>query len=455
VRRYLALFLGLMFVLGFATSAFAITAEIPSDTQAVVAKGTTQITLGGRILARGWYVDNLSANLPANAESAAAYTTNVFLTVDAKVSENVRGFLELETSNNMAGTSGIFFWGNHDTKPYAELLFRQAWIQYSGSGLIGVPAGIKAGHQLLALGEKQFLRHERFGDDAILVFVAPTKELSIAALTAKLAEGDYKIHRDDIDGYVLLGTYKLDKNNTLGLNYTLIHSDAGAAPPVYKSLNFQNLGVHANGKVTGLSYAVEGDLQFGKMDGLVAAEDQKFRGYGIFAKLGYKVDPVNLRASFAMGSGDSDATDNKNKEFQTLVGMDTQSFIARFPNYTQIYERATRTAANNQSITGNIRTTGIANTTYYNIGMDVKPTKDLSLSLDGYILRATKAWTAGQKKDMGTEVDFTGSYKLAKNLSYFITAATFNPGDYYATSGFSGVADKTINLVVHGLDLRF
>ncbi len=60
MKKYLALILGVLFVLSFAASAFAIHAEIPSETQAVVAKGSTQITLGGEIRTRGWWQDNIT-----------------------------------------------------------------------------------------------------------------------------------------------------------------------------------------------------------------------------------------------------------------------------------------------------------------------------------------------------------------------------------------------------------
>lgn len=453
LRKYIVIVLGILLLLSFTALAYA----------------EQDVKLGGRILIRGWYLDNVTGSLPTKTESQARYSTNVFIVIDAKVAENVQGFLELETCDNTSGTSGLYTWGTqtNDQKPLAYLFFRQAWIQYKGSGLLGVPAGIKAGHQLLTLGEKQFLRHERFGDDAIFVFVEPSKELFVGALTAKLSEGTATVHSDDIDAYALLGTYKLDKDNTAGLNLTWVKSDATTPiGTVVDSLNFYNLGLHANGLISGVTYAAEFDTQFGKAENIAGVGDRKFHGYGIFAKLGYKVDPVNLRVSFAMGSGDTDSTDNKNKEFQTTVGplSDAQSLYARFPNYTLVYERATRSAASavagngsqGQLLSNNTRTTGIANTTYYNAGLDIAPVKDLSLSLDGYLLRATRAWQSGQSKNVGTEVDAKVSYKLAKNLTYFVEGGVFSPGKYY-TTGTSPLATekKTATLLVHGLNLTF
>ncbi len=460
MRKYLAIVLSVIFILSFAVTAFA----IHETGEPAISKGA-QIILGGKILVRGWYFDNVNGILPTSTQSQAMYSTNANIMIDANVSDNVRGFMELETSNGAAGNpdSGLYYWGSIDTKPAADLFFRQLWIQYTGSGLLGAPAGIKAGHMPITLGEKQFLCNERFGDDAILLWVDPTKEVHLVLGTTKLVEGNNAVHSDDLDGYVLIATYMVNKDNTIGLNYTLVHSDGlsnvTTGVPTVDKLNFDNLGLHANGKISGLVYAAEVDFQFGKLDGLTAASDKKFSGYGIFAKLGYMVDPVNLRASFAMGSGDSDLTNDKNKEFQTLQGPDAIGATARLVHYTQIYERTIRTAANAQTLTGAVRTNGIANTTYYNLGMDVNPTKEISLSLDGFIIRATKAWQADQSKSVGSEVDFKGTYKFAKNLSYFVEAGVFTPGKFYTTGAAPvngvGVDKKTVTQAVHGLLLTF
>jgi hypothetical protein len=457
VRKYLAIVLGVLFILSFTATAFA----IHETGEPAISKGA-QIVLGGKILVRGWYFDNASSSyLPTSTDSQAMYSTNANIMIDANVSDNVRGFMELETSSGDNPDSGLYYWGSIDTKPKADLYFRQLWIQYTGSG-IGAPSGIKAGHMPITLGEKQFLCNERFGDDAILLWVDPTKEVHLVLGTTKLSEGLNTVHSDDLDGYVLIATYMVNKDNTIGLNYTFVHTDGldldGAGPLTTDKLNFDNLGLHANGKVSGLTYAAEVDFQFGKLDGLTAASDKKFSGYGIFAKLGYMVDPVGLRASFAMGSGDSDPSNDKNKEFQTLQGPDAVGATARLVHYTQIYERTIRTAANEQTLTGAVRNNGIANTTYYNLGMDVNPTKEINLSLDGFIIRATKAWQADQSKSVGSEVDFKGTYKIAKNLSYFVEAGVFTPGKFYTTGALpvnQGADKKTVTQAVHGLLLTF
>ncbi len=490
MRKYFAVLLGVLLILSFAVTAFA--------------EDKTDITIGGKILIRGWYWNNVSGAsgsnvLPVDGESAAAYSTNVNLTVDAKVADNIRGLVELETASAGSKNSGLFYWGDkgygYDSKANADILIRQAWIQYTGAGL-GMPAGIKIGHMPISIGEKQFLNNERFGDDAILVWIDPTKELHIAAGTVKLNEGNVFSHTDDLDGYVLLATYALDKDNTIGANWVWAHSDGNcpssltdsgdtdddgnpilvpSASPNIDKLNFHNVGLHANGKVAGITYAAEADFQFGKLEALkdpgdivFPTSDLKAKGWAVMAKLGYQLDPVNLRAAFAMGSGDDDATDKDCKEFQTLQGPDYGA-TARLVHYTQIYERTVRTAAAFAALTtkpgGNTTNTGIANTTYYNLGFDVNPMKELSISLDGFLLRATETGAiedilseaAGEKvsvsKSLGWELDTKISYKLGKNLTYFIEAGIFKPGNFYEDA--FGTEDKTVTQAVHGLSLTF
>lgn len=448
MKKYLAVFLAVLFILSFAVAAFA--------------QDKPEVTLGGELRARGWYLDNVdSVYLPVKTDSQAWYDYRVRLNVAAKVTDNTSAFVQLETATESSGVtknnSDWYQWETWNTKPPANMTLRQAYITHKGSGLLGVPVGIKVGHMLLAVGEKQFLDHTKYGDDAILVWTDPTKDLHIGLAIAKAVEKDPANHGDDIDAYILLGTYKLDKDNTIGLNYTWIKSDDKTPQTISgaDSFSFQNLGLHANGNIAGLVYAAEVATQFGKI-GMVSEDDTKFKGYGIMAKLGYKLDPVNLRASFAFGSGDSDPDDDENNEFQTTLGRDV--------HYTFNYEYTVRTAvpalasngSQGQVITGLKRNTGIANTTYYNLGVDYSPVKDLSLMLDGFIIRATKVFDSEQSKNVGSEVDLGITYKIDKNLTYSVTAGVFWPGKFY-TEGGSPLVDekKTVTQAVHALTLSF
>jgi hypothetical protein len=451
LRKFIFIVLSVLLVLSFTALALA---EEP------------QIKLGGRILARGWLINNIDGfgdtdGIPVDTGSTAFYTTNAYLTVDAKITDNLQAYMELETAGGDNRQSGLYIWGAHDQKPFADLWFRQLWLQYTGSGLLGCSSGIKVGHQLLTLGEKQFYNMERFGTDAIVVFTEPTKELFLGALTAKQYEGGINRSGDDIDAYAILGTYKMDKDNTLGLFVADVHtSDYVLAPAIVDGVDLWNVGLHGNGKIMNmLTWAAEADFQFGQLEER-GGEDEDFGGWAIMAKLGYEVPaaPLTIRGSFVYGSGDDNADNDNIDEFQFVGPFDSESAIARFPHYTQIYERSINTAAFEQVFSGPDRNTGTANTTYYNLGIDYMPMKELTFSLDGFYLQATETalWEdlVGHSVDdsLGWEVDFKGSWKITKNLTYFVEAGWFNPGNFYDdVYGDS----KNATQVIHGLNITF
>ncbi len=454
MKKYLSVILAVVLVLGFSASAFAIHASIPAETTAVGSVKDVQVNLGGEIRIRGWYQDNITNAAGANAttgfpysgNSQARYDQRVRLAVDVKAGPNVSGKIHLETGSVGAAdgnSTDVTMWG---ALPSAEGGRKQAnldtvleaWIAYTGSGLFGVPAGMKIGHMPVIIGAGQFFDHRRYGDDGILFVLEPVKELELNLLTLKLREGAAADNTDDADLYSLMGVYKLDKDNTVGLNYTYINlSDT--------KTKFQNAGLFARGKMMGLGYRATADMQFGD---IASISGTKFKARGVGATLGlnYKLDPVTLRGSFAYGSGDSNPLDNKNKAFQTLV--------ANVINYTVVYEYRVNSAAGGLG-------TGIANTTYYNLGVDYSPMKDLNLALDLFILRASKRSsptpnTIGHDKEIGTEVDLKATYKVAKNLTYFINSGILFAGDFYKAAS-AGPASDPKNAIVfhHGLTLSF
>lgn len=491
MKKYLVLVLGMVFILGFTASAFALHAEIPSETQAMVAKGTTQVTMGGELRVRGWYLKNANGvrraqSVPVDGNSQSWYDQRVRLSLNIEASKNTSGFIHLESNPGSSTTSDVYTWGSLNQKAsgtgYSDLNFLEAWILYKGTGL-GFPAGLKIGHMPLALGEKQFLDHTKFGDDAIVFFMDPTKQLHVGLLTTKFSEGSTALRANgnssDINGYVALATYKVG-GGTFGVNYTYVDDQTGAA-----FANLQNLGLHASGKAGIVSYKAEYDQQFGdapdggdndgpnggKVDASRNANTgmgsnvraDRYKGYAYLLGLG--VTPTKMftiRGEYAYGSGDGATNDGDNEAFQTTLGNDI--------HYTQIFEYTTTTP-------GGARSTGLSNVTYYRAGIDVVPTKDLSISLDHFILRATKPMggvLAGGSEykrapvsgKIGTETDLKITYKLDKNLTYFIMAGYLDTGGWWHTSGNladdpdqgtnkNTANDRAITQAVHGLTLSF
>jgi hypothetical protein len=434
LRKFLAILISVLFVLSFAASSFAIHAEIPAETQAVVAKGATQITLGGLLRIRAWLGDGTDGGffstgtptvgtgaggmLPADlndSESASRWDQRFRIFVDAKVSPNVQGYIMLQ---------GDWVWGpaqNLGNNQGDEGEVIQAWIQYTGAGLLGVPAGIKIGHMPLTLGHQTFFEHHTNGDDAVILFVNPSKAWHIAGLVIKLSEdlgtggGRDTDGTNDLDGYVLLTTYKMN-GHTIGANWTLLNQS---------DLNFEmhNIGLHAAGAFAGLGYKAELNYQFGDFSNTI---DQD--AWSLMLALNYKVNPVNLRASFGYGSGDDNPADGDQEEFQT--------FLSPVPHLSGAiaYEYHVTTTGMAQ-LTGNGSRNGLANATYYNLGLDYSPTKNLKTRLDGYI-------------------DAGFVYTIARNLKYYFDIGYFDADDFYRDT--IGIADpEEVTLVRQQFILSF
>ena len=473
MKRYLALVAGLIFVLGFTAVAFAIHAEIPADTQAVVAKGTTQITLGGEIRARGEYretdmnndqrVDQDNNGQIGNRrdEDGSYYDARVRLSVDAQVTPNTKGFIQVEAGNGPTadnygwgyegedkqykGAKGIYNQGNAKKGQFNLL---QAWILHKGEGLLGVPAGVKVGHMPLALGNKLFFDHTKFGDDAIVFFVDPTKELHIGLLTAKFREGQTGLS-DDANAYVALFTYKGQGFNLSGdITYVDDQSNTSSGPRfddlndngkqdpgepyLNTDIHFWNFGLRGDIKLDPVTIRADVELQTGKIVNTGGAEP-KFKGYAFLVGADMKVDPVTLTAEFAYGSGDNDPKDDKEKAFVTSLGADV--------HFTYIYEYSTQNACGKPF-------GGLCNTMYVKLGASAKPVKDLTASLNLFWLRANKV-PAGGDKDIGIEIDPKIVYKIDKNLSYWVEGGYLMAGDFWGPNADDAYAIR------HGIMLSF
>lgn len=460
MKKYLAIILGAVFVLGFAASAFAIHAEIPAETQAVVAKGSTQISIGGDIRVRGEATNNTSDFNDDKADHKEYYDERVRLTVDAQVTPNTRGLVTIEASDgptttaavwgtDVNGSRGLYQAGNYKS---STLNILEAWILHTGSGLLGVPAGIKVGHMPLALGNKLFFEHGLQTDDAVVVFADPLKELHLGLLTIKFREGSQNLN-DDATGYVGLFAYKtkefgfsgdvtyVDDQKSYGTAGNKSGPTLGAVPT-----HFWNFGLRGNINVAGLGIKLDGEMQTGKVDG----PDLKFRGYAVLAGLSYTAAPVKLGLDFAYGSGD-DSNDGKIKSFVTALDSSQ--------HFTYVYDYRTVNACGQQY-------GGLCNTMYVKLDASMDVAKDLNAYLALYWLQAAKkisgsvaigellgvAANTTSSKSIGTELDAKFTYKIDRNLVYWVEGGYLFAGDYWKT----GTKDPDDAFAVrHGIQLSF
>jgi len=109
--------------------------------------------------------------------------------------------------------------------------------------------------------------------------------------------------------------------------------------------------------------------------------------------------------------------------------------------------------------TGSEKQRGIANTQYIRLGANGDLTKDLNLDVNLYRLRAVKAavadgydYRAGTSKNIGNELDAKITYKLDKNLVYFVEGGYLWTGTGYDTATVS--ADDAY-AVRNGITLSF
>jgi hypothetical protein len=457
VRKVATITLAVLFVLGLAASAFAIHAEIPSETQAVVAKGGTQITIGGEIRTRGELQENTSDFNSDKGDSYAAYDQRVRLWVEAKLTPNTIGKIQIESVNDDLDltnpnqkSNDLYIWGNNRSfatggyqagnQKGTSLNILEAWLQYSGSGLMGFNSGAKVGHMPIKLGNGLFLDHSKYGDDAILLFMNPAQGLEVDLLTAKVRE-DVTRHSDDADVYVGIINYQFDKSSNVGFDVTYLNDQQtplGALGYPYTVLPagvtatqgtyLWNFGLRGNVNID--IFTIRGDVEFqiGKIRTISdGGPDIKLSGFAGVLGADFRIDPVTLTFEAAYGSGDKTSSNDKDESFRTTLGADQ--------HFTYVYEYRTINACGNQY-------GGLCNTWYAKLGGATDFTKELSGLLNVYYLHAAKdnvvflannTPTLGTKKNIGWEIDAKLEYKIDKNLKYWVEGGYLFAGDFWKT----------------------
>ncbi|MBI4823736.1 MAG: alginate export family protein [Nitrospirae bacterium] len=439
MKKFLAIVLSSLFVLGIAGVAFAVQAEIPADTTAVTAKGATNVTIDGSIRIRG-AMSQLDMDSDVGGTSSS-YDHRVTLGATAKL-EKVTGRILFEAGGGASsdvytpgtndGATGVYTQGN--AKQSTPMLL-ESWILYKGDKV-----GLKAGHMPLALGNNLFFNHTKFGDDAIVLFMDPTKEIHVGLLTIKIDEesSEVKGNTEDSDAYVGLMTFKSEAFNASADITYLIDGDFLAA----NGLKFYNIGLRGDTKVGPLTVKADLELQSGSVEeGVSATQDYDLSGSAIMLGASMKLDPVSLSLEIGRGSGDDSGTANELETFVTSLGAG-----APYPAF--IYGPRVKTAANATN-------TGIANTQYIKVGAGAK-VGPVDVKADLLLLTAVEEVDLGssgtKSDDLGMEFDAKGTYKLAKNLTYWIEGGYFMPGDAYKTA--TKDADSAWALR-HGLELSF
>lgn len=468
--KKLLVFAVALLALGFAANSFAIQAEIPADTTAVVAKGKTQITIGGEIRLRGQVSDNngdfnrhqTNESGPFGKNERMLYDYRYRLDVKAQVSPNTIGFLRFEASGPTADDAvGVWGTGPMDGRgsfQYGDMRtnnvnLNQAWIQHSGSGLLGIPAYIKVGHQPITVGAGVFYSHTYNNDDAIVLGISPIKGLDLTLLTVKMAENQ-EAFSDDADLYSFMLNYAINKDWKVGFDASWLNVQNQEGWTV--NTNLFNIGLNLKATpVPGLKVYATGDIQFGDVDWGPGISKQDFRGYAVTFGGSYKFAPVTVGLDFGYGSGSNANDTNKIKTFMTA-----QSNVV---HYAFVYDYYTRNAGGN-------KVGGLQNTMFAKLSAKGDIMKGLSAGGSIIFLGSAKK-TMGDNyafgmvetssKYIGTEIDANLTYQIDKGLKYFVEAGYLFAGNYwkwpvnsyYGRNLGDSVSDPWV--VRHGIQLNF
>lgn len=348
-----------------------------------------------------WGKESINEVLDGTTDVVTSVTTT-----DAVLSDGTNTFTGTLVDKVSSGKAG-------------RLGLREAWVDFM---IPGLPVGVKGGHQLLQLGQGWFYRAMLYGADAWLVY-APMGALTLAAVDVKVYEGDNG-KSDDMDAYVLLGSYKINDSNTAGIDVTMANDRAGAVTmvlglggPTTTEGQLTNVGLNYTGKIGPVNLKAQVDVQTGTAtNGAGVDEDIKFSGNQVVVQASMPMDALTINATIARGSGDKEDTADKNEGIVTLMDGD--------PHYTLIYEYLLPTA-------GGMK--GFANTTAVSVGVGYKLGDSLSVSLDYWMLQATEK--IDDESAIGSEIDAKINWKLYDNLTWNWTIGYFTPGDAYATDG--------------------
>ncbi|MBF0467028.1 MAG: alginate export family protein [Nitrospirae bacterium] len=445
--------------------------ETPSDT-AVVTKGETQITISGELRFRGMYEHNVTdtindgtANttrlnivgystpavynvtnnggtnyigratngsyvlgsrvISSGDDHASWYDTRVRIGLEAKVSDAITAMVELE-SNMGNNITDVYTWGSASgaTGSYqagnakrGDMRLRQAWIQYTGKSF-----GVKVGHQPLVLGNGIFLDHSTDGDDVIFLSAKPMKNFTIAALTAKLKEGNVN-SPDDTDLYSLLGIYTSENFNISGDVSFL--NDQSFNDTTSKTHLF-NFGLRADYTLSALTLRGDVEVQAGTIDWNVG-NSGRFKGWALLTGVDYKVGPAKLTLEYGYGSGQAKDDPNRSDIKSFANSQNTEE-----PGYAYVYDYHVANACT--GLNGVTSGSNLCNTMYIKGGVSVELTKSLTGELYGLWLRApqdTYMYDGQPSKNIGWEIDAKVAYKIAKNLTYWIEGGYLFTGSIY------------------------
>jgi len=446
MKKFVVLLIVLALTL-ISTSAFAIHAE-ETDQPGIVKSepGVTSgvaMTFSGSIEIRERFYNIDATPRTTNAQERVRFN------VDAKVGDYLNGRISIENDwdtfgrneapqGNASGSVGF----NQPTalsSTAGRLDLREAWMNFM---IPGIPVGVKAGHQLMQLGNGWFFRSMKYGSDAWVVY-NDTGNNTLAFYDVRVGENVKQPPAtaqpdQDIDFYGILDAYKL-ADGVVSIDFTYAYAPSGGLLGGATKDSLYNLGLTYAAKTGPIHLRAEVDIQSGKSETNAfttpAGQDRDFKGYQAVVQASAPMDPLTINATLAYGTGhdSADATDQK----QIITVLDTER------HYTLIYEYLLTTGS------GGLHT-GFANTMAASLGGEFKISKSVAVGLEYWYLQAVEdvAINGGAPdSNLGQELDATVNWKLYDNLTWNWRFGWFMPGDAYK----HGTVDAEDSTAVYGM----
>lgn len=176
--------------------------------------------------------------------------------------------------------------------------------------------------------------------------------------------------------------------------------------------------------------------------------DVDYDAWAYHLNLGMDVGEVAVNIGWAHTDGD-DTTETTEYNAYGLGGNDWQPLLIA----TGYYCDATLGGAGNLN-SRNGATTALLGYDIYYVTAAFSPMENVTLNA---ILADAKAdeVAAGIDDDIGMEFDIGAKVKLMDNLTYNVTLAFFDPGDYWKGAGGTGPKDDSTYSMFHALVLTF
>jgi len=250
----------------------------------------------------------------------------------------------------------------------------------------------------------------------------------------------------DSDKYALGGIYT-DKNIEGGMLAVFYNNATNrTATTPYKG-KYYALIPYAKAKIGPVAIQAEIDYVFGKYAEYDTAgtTDVNVNSISGFVDALGTFGPVYVGATFAYAQGQGDDATKINTVANG--GRDWNPCLILWNEDFTYWVDATGTNTNK----GNVMT----NAFLYQVRGGVKPTDKLDIGMSVAFAQQDKTTVANQiSKDLGWEIDVTGSYKITNNLSYMLGVGYLIPNDAYKGATAATTLNNTY-LVINKLTLSF